>query len=376
VKRVRPLVSVVVLALLAIPGAAGATTRQRQSPAACRGTWEVVSSPNPGTRNTLYGTWGLSLLDAWAVGASDGNPLALHWDGVTWAEVAVPSPGDGSLRSVMGIAEDDVWAVGNFFDQGAYKTLVEHWDGLAWSIVSSPAAESPVTELDDVWAISPADVWAVGVVTPSSFQTLTLHWDGTAWSIVPSPNRGGANGDFLSGVTGSSGTDVWAVGFTDNGVDSDALILHWAGSTWDIVPQAPADNDLLKGAFALSSTKVLAVGVNGFPPNAQPLAERWDGTAWSTAPTQPMQGDFPTLVDVTALSARLAWAVGSSSGSNGNLAFIESLRGQRWRQQPIPHVTNDETLSAVTSVRGQQVWAVGWYDPPSQQSRTLILDYC
>jgi hypothetical protein len=375
VGRHRLLVSGVAVIFLGLPVVARADGRPPDL-AACRGTWEVVPSPSPARINTLFGSWGLSPSDAWAVGAQDDDPLALHWDGVAWTEVAVPSPGNASLKSVTATAANDVWAVGSYFDQGGFKTLVEHWDGLAWSIVASPPVESSVTDLNDVWAISSTDVWAVGVFTNPNFQTMTLHWNGIAWTVVPSPNRGRANGDLLRGVTATSPTDVWAVGMTDYGVDADALILHWAGATWDIVPQASADNDWLTGAFALSSSKVWAVGHTGFSPDDGPLTERWDGAVWSTVASQDAPGNFPTMADVTALSSRQAWAVGSSSVQNGNRAFVESLRGQRWRLESIPHVTNDDILTAVTSVRGPQIWAVGWYDTPSGRSQTLILDYC
>src|SRR5207249_7511912 len=51
-------------------------------------------------------------------------------------------------------------------------------------------------------AISPTDIWAVG-----NFA-LIEHWDGNQWSIVPSPN-----GSYIRGVAALSSTDVWAVGY-------------------------------------------------------------------------------------------------------------------------------------------------------------------
>jgi hypothetical protein len=346
--------------------------------AICRQTWEVAASPNPGTNNYLYGSSGLSTTDAWAVGAKDAEPLALHWDGLTWTEIAPPSPGPGtaSFAAVTAIASNDVWAVGSHFSGGAFNTLVEHWDGVQWSVVTSPPVQSSVTALNDVWAVSSTDVWAVGQYADPNWKTLALHWNGVQWSIVPSPNRGGANGDLLRAVTGTSAIDVWAVGLTDFGVEADGLILHWDGSAWEIVPQAPAENDSLSGAFALSPNRVWAVGQGGFFPDEGPLVERWDGSSWSLVPSPDPSGNFSVLADVTAPSVSRAWAVGSSSVFSGNRAFLQAWQRQRWRFQAIPHVTSDDILTSVTAASGPQVWAVGWHDIASGQHQTLVLDFC
>src|ERR1043166_3987042 len=70
-------------------------------------------------------------------------------------------------------------------------------------------------------AIGARDAWAVGgKATASSNDTLALHWNGTSWSAVPTPNPDAQceDGDImwagqaLTGVSGVSATDVWAVG--------------------------------------------------------------------------------------------------------------------------------------------------------------------
>jgi hypothetical protein len=62
--------------------------------------------------------------------------------------------------------------------------------------------------------------------------TLIAQYDGTAWSVVnspnPPPNNAGQHVDFLWGVTCSSTTDCWAVGyyFNVNGVTQN-IIEHY-----------------------------------------------------------------------------------------------------------------------------------------------------
>ena len=95
---------------------------------------------------------------------------------------------------------------------------MEHWDGSAWSVVSSPNAGTSHNYLNGVAAVSANDVWAVGYYVNGSNvdQTLVEHWNGSAWSVVSSPNAGTGDND-LYGVAAVSATDVWAVGYYNNG---------------------------------------------------------------------------------------------------------------------------------------------------------------
>ena len=62
--------------------------------------------------------------------------------------------------------------------------------------------------------------------SPSS--TLIEHYNGTAWSIVPSPSPGTDNA--LTGVTESSATDLWAVGYDipTGAAQAQTLTLNWS----------------------------------------------------------------------------------------------------------------------------------------------------
>src|SRR5262245_32365297 len=54
----------------------------------------------------------------------------------------------------------------------------------SWSVVTSPNPSPTLQYLFGVAAISPTDIWAVGVYDPSTSVgwTLTLHWDGSQWT--------------------------------------------------------------------------------------------------------------------------------------------------------------------------------------------------
>ncbi len=123
--------------------------------------WSAVTSP----AGVLSGVAAFAADDVWAVGGSGGDPLALHWDGMTWTDTdaPTPSPGVASFSAVAGSGPDDVWAVG-VWDPITDQTFIEHWDGMAWSIVPSPnPPTSASTSFTGVSVVSATDAWAVGV---------------------------------------------------------------------------------------------------------------------------------------------------------------------------------------------------------------------
>src|SRR5437899_2411658 len=81
-----------------------------------------------------------------------------------------------------------------------------------WQIVTSPNVGTGNNYLTSVSAVSESDVWAVGYYNNGGTnQTLTEHWDGTSWSVVSSPNPGPTS-NYLLSVAAISANDVWAVG--------------------------------------------------------------------------------------------------------------------------------------------------------------------
>src|SRR5207248_11048139 len=63
-----------------------------------------------------------------------------------------------------------------------------------WRIVKSPNGSLPNSYLIGVAAIARNDVWAVGLSYTkglSQAQALIEHWNGSQWSVVPSPRPGG-----------------------------------------------------------------------------------------------------------------------------------------------------------------------------------------
>src|SRR5690242_17923798 len=111
----------------------------------------------------------------------------------------------------------------------------------SWHVVhvGYPPAGSGNFGLGGVVALSPNNVWAVG--------DYIEHWDGTKWNVDPWWNGVNWYGG-LNGVAALSANDMWAVGgTTGSSVDADdhlggtAVIVHWNGTKWSLVPGANLD---------------------------------------------------------------------------------------------------------------------------------------
>jgi hypothetical protein len=170
--------------------------------------------------------------DVWAVGSQivDGRRagLILHWDGGNWREWPAPEVGadeSAYLESVAATTADEAWAAGricrtvNGLD--SCRPLALRLSGGAWTVVPTSGGG---TELTEVVALSPVDVWVIGYEgsTPSLESDHAEHWDGHAFtpdSIFPTaPGGAVANGELasaLSAATAIPGTSsIWAVGWT------------------------------------------------------------------------------------------------------------------------------------------------------------------
>jgi hypothetical protein len=263
-------------------------------------------------------------------------------------------------------------------------TFVEHWDGTSWSVVSSPNPGT-ASYLSGVAVVSSSDIWAVGFYDNGSgiFQTLIEHWDGSQWSVVPSSNPQG--NDILNGVVALSSTNVWAVGSAQWGnSSSQTLVEHWNGKLWKRVssPDAPGlPYSSLSGVAASSSHNIWAVGYGGDGyRQTQMLIEHWNGSKW-TVVTSP-NALKSSLSAIAILSGKNAWAVGSATDPNsGNgIPLTIQWNGTAWSIVSNPNLGSmASTLSTVMRVPGtNHVWAVGYDSMMGQPdtNQTLTEFYC
>ena len=290
-------------------------------------TWAQVPTPTPrGFASFLSGVTEISPTDVWAVGSanmrSGSAALVLHWNGTSWAQVPTPSAGIAGLSGVSAASADDVWAVGSGGTTSRETTLVLHWDGSKWTRVPSPTPPGQVVALFAVSAVSPTDAWAVGRdLTRTLGKTLMLHWNGTAWTQVPSPNPG-VHDNQLDGVHMTSATDGWAVGFGDNSLgDGLTLVLHWDGMAWTQVPSPSFGlrngGGQLTAVSALTGSDAWASGLFNTKGGGEgTLLLHWNGTSWtrvlapSPSPGGATGGSF--LNGVAMVATADVWSAGGT----------------------------------------------------------------
>jgi hypothetical protein len=166
---------------------------------------------------------------------------------------------------------------------------------------------------------------------------LILHWNGSVWKRVASPSLPKHTDGFLYGVTATSARNVWAVGaMTACGCGPGAaLIVHWNGSAWRRRRVSIKNTGYdLHGVAAVSARTAWAVGTTGAgdsPTKAQ--ISRFNGGLWKPART-PSPGAkrklFDSLAGLAATSARDAWAVGSTADTT----LVEHWNGSAWKRVP------------------------------------------
>ncbi len=362
----------------------------------CGPNWTVVTSPDPSPQqNFIEGVAAVSATDMWAVGYfynsfwPDNQVLTEHWDGTSWSVVISPNPNthDNYLEGVTAVSSNDVWAVGFYVDNANHaQTLTEHWDGSGyWRIIGSPDPSTTQNFLTGIAAVSSTDMWAVGnYYNGTAFKSLIEHWNGGAWTVAATPILQGW--DPLAGVAAVSTNNVWAVGHLSDPSDPNramlTLIEHWDGFSWTVVPSPNgyANSGNLKGITAISSNDIWAVGyADDTPPGIyQTLIEHWNGSNWTVVASPNPGSNNNELLGVAALSNGDAWAVGdydNSTSLNTVQTLIARWNGSTWtRVTGTDIATYDNYLNGVAAVSSNDVWTVGSYSN-HDEAHTLIERY-
>ena len=263
---------------------------------------KVVPAPTPTkTWHQVTAVATVGARDVWVVGSvvtrtepvSHSVPVALHYDGHSWRQVAVPAVAasyGSQFHGVAGAASNDVWAVGNADDdkqdrEGAVG-LIQRWDGQNWQTVRSAGKGSASVAggidyyINAVVAVSRTNVWAAGTPSGDMFNPgpPTAHWDGTSWKLVndayPLDHDGG-----LAAVSASGMGNVWFVG----GAASGPFVERYDGRRFTRldVPYAhfrdnyenKRENSYFTGVAAVAGGGAWAVGNFGI--------EHYDGHRWT-----------------------------------------------------------------------------------------------
>ncbi len=376
------------LAVISLAVAAPLASAEASTPA-CQ-PW---NQQQPG-EGTLVGATALPDCEIWAVGDDNQRTLAEHLFGQGWTLVPSPDPGGkghaNTLASVAATGSNNAWAVGNYFDGHASRTLILRWDGAVWSRAASPnpGGARNAAALFGVAALSPRSAWAVGSYSNGNVRrSLILRWNDAAWTQVPSPNPGGpAHDTRLTSVAVVSARDAWAAGYYQTArAFRRTLILHWNGKSWTQVPSpnpgGPSHGNLLFGVTATSASNAWAVGYDTTSSGATTLILHWNGTSWGRIQSPDKATGAAPRIDhlqgVTATSADNAWAVGyyQLSGA-GFYTLILHWNGRFWHAQPSPDPAGDnDFLIGVAATSADSAWAVGGSVDELNQQQGLVLHW-
>jgi hypothetical protein len=267
------------------------------------------------------------------------------------------------LNAAAAVSPSDIWTVGLYQEQGSSGVpLAEHWDGQHWTVVQVPVGPwTTRASLNAVSAAGPRDVWAVGSgQNVGEDQTLIEHWDGARWTIVRSPNLS-ARSNYLAALDVIATDDAWAVGYYYSPTRVLVLTEHWNGSSWTVIPAAnPAIGmNSIAGISGTSSNDVWAVGLrresDSVPQGT--LVEHWDGRRWALV-SSPSPGQSSSLTAVTAVSPDDVWAIGSYAQGDTFLPLFEHWDGTSWSVQAGEKALN-VTMQSVASVGPADIWAAG-----------------
>ncbi|WP_435251732.1 hypothetical protein [Streptomyces tendae] len=384
--RVRTRTAVTVLALTAVTvPAATAHAGARWSAADLTGVGHAALTGVTRVDGDTTWTYGVKVRQEGKVQPRTPLLLAREDDERSWREIPMPAFADraNQISSIDAVSQEDAWAVG-LYEESRGAFLTQHWDGTEWRVVDAPAPEGirlAGAGLLDVSARTSDDVWAVGwlivvdsevpnpdkpggTIQETHAEAMLQHWDGEAWHLVPVPD---ATSLWTYSVTALADDDVWVSGYTE---DDRPAMLHYDGSSWSRVP-VPYDgiNGELTDLEARGPNDVWAAGrklVDDEDPGHALLAH-WDGRSWKQVPTP---ADAGRVNDLTLAPAGVAVAGEQPDGT----PYVMRLRHGRWSRPSVPPGGTDGgryLTSVAWTPRG--VTAVGYEEGATGLPSPLLL---
>lgn len=224
--------------------------------------WVAVGE---GLDAALLAVWGSAWDDVWVVGADPGGGGVLqHFDGSGWR--AAGDLGAGDAWWVEG-TEKTVWIAG----AGGRLFRVDRASGV---VIADQLDPSIV--FFGIWAASDTEAWAVGGVSGVTENgAVMFHFDGTSWSPVELPAEAAAKATLFK-VSGSSASDVWAVG-------EAGVALHFDGSAWSVVTTGVTPSLFgIRGRYAVGGNftgTIVAWNGSGFVEETPPYAYQLSSVA-------------------------------------------------------------------------------------------------
>jgi hypothetical protein len=186
-------------------------------------------------------------------------------------------------------------------------------------------------------------------------------------TINPKPTQ--VNNSSFAGVSASGPDEAWAVGTYEDAVANDnPLSEHWNGTTWTrvTVPVPAGQTATLGGVDDLGPDNAWAVGTSSGSAGQLTLIEHWNGTTWSIIPSPSpatgVPGDSNTLDAIGGTGPDNLWAAGWDTNEGDNTIFLlfEEWNGKTWTAATSPTPDGSfQIANAITAVTADDIWAVG-----------------
>jgi len=203
----------------------------------------------------------------------------------------------------------------------------------AWQLVGEAQPEAFLS----VSGTSATDVWAVG--GDGSAGPVVQHFDGTTWERR---------------ITGSRGDLWWVHAVSASSVyfgGENATVLHWDGTTFTRMRTPGVARNTVFGVWASSDSNIYAVGSTA---GRSGFVWRFDGAAWSELR---LPNDMPRLPNGEVAGLFKVW------GDGDGTVWIVGARGALLRSAaggPLEHVESGTDLTLFTvHGAGASVVAVG-----------------
>jgi hypothetical protein len=250
-----------------------------------------------------------------------------------------------------------------------------------WSVIASPNdAPDSAGITDDLFysdsGSSTSDVWAVGdnCCVPNGTQeytnSLIEHWNGSAWSIVASPSNEPPDTQLRS-VAAVSSNEAWAVGYSPYGTQKNQCVIeHWSANSWTVAPSPALPDCFLESVTVISAKDIWAAGTADF----KALTEHWDGKTWSVVPSQTGNKGVTILWSVTAAASNDVWAVGQTDSPNAN-DYAEHWNGSAWTQAALPRKFFQSLFQSAVAVSSNDVWAVGYVETNDDRVPHTLIEH-
>jgi hypothetical protein len=244
------------------------------------------------------------------------------------------------LGKVSGSSAANVFAAGDSLECPTISECnrvitILHYNGVKWS-----AQWRDTSEVRDLWAAPNGEAFAL-VKDDGQFPEPVLHYDGLAWSTASvQPVTSGREKTEISALWGTSATDVFGVGIIKSfgdfpGFEVRPYIVHYDGAQWPRIEVADQKNVRLTGVWGSSSTDVYAVGNDPYyaadPPEGRAVILHYDGHAWS----QVLSAPGVHLEQIWGTSANDVYATGRS-GTSKYVGTVWHYNGQSWSPLSLP----------------------------------------